>query len=722
MLGPVARINAEYKLFDKKQFINPYNFVPNAEQKAVPTDAAGGELLTGVLRCELITRTPLIIPDTALGRKTGMRADHWQYPFMKIGDQFTIPASSLRGPVRSVYEAATNSCYSTVRSAQVVFNTTKDPFRPGLLKRGPGGWELYEAERYCVSLKEYPDLGKLDYGAPVRFNPDPERKGEEGNRRSFARDVGRGRLQGYLFLGEPIFAKRYESILTKKNQVEIQNQEKLALAVERLKNVLSYYHELSETKPAGMRLPNGYTFYRHIKAELFEREDQMIPVWFQLDEGEGTLHLSLANVGRFAYGRTLNEVLGTYDACRTYAQRCAACDLFGMVGDDDAAAGKVRFTDARLTEGRMMAPVTLAELGNPHITYLPFYMEGAADYDAAGARILGRKFYWHHKPKADAYADRRSNLNATVEPVEIGARFSFQVYYDRVTEKQLRELMWVLCLGENDEKGSMCHKIGHAKPLGFGSVKIVIRSREERTYSAEEGYRVASGLDVEDSYFRDVFDGQPHQESLTALRTILNFDTIPEKEEVRYPYVEPTETIRRQMEASPGAAANTVASHQWYKANFELGREPEVLLPAISGDVRTLKLPIAEAREKTAGSKRRGSPAAGSGAAGRRPAGASGQPRKKGTTYVGSAGGKTKSQRQRKETTQAQGDGGTGSIYLLQAGKTYGYLRSEQDQAELFFHANYCEDFKNLRQGDRVSYVIGTGKDGKPCAVQVRKI
>ena len=45
----------------------------------------------------------------------------------------------------------------------------------------------------------------------------------------------------------------------------------------------------------------------------------------------------------------------------------------------------------------------------------------------------------------------------------------------------------MLTLGENSESGTKWYKIGHGKPIGLGSVKIVIDKAQDRSFG-EDGY------------------------------------------------------------------------------------------------------------------------------------------------------------------------------------------------------------------------------------------
>ena len=104
--------------------VNPYSFVPLGTAPArTSLDACyTGPLLTGRLDYTLTTDTPLLIPDSAKVVKDE-KIDHKRYPFFRLPDGTpAIPGSEMRGAMRGVYEAVTNSCLS------VLLDSTEEPF------------------------------------------------------------------------------------------------------------------------------------------------------------------------------------------------------------------------------------------------------------------------------------------------------------------------------------------------------------------------------------------------------------------------------------------------------------------------------------------------------------------------------------------------------------------------------------------------------------------
>ena len=152
-------------------FINPYNFVRFLPTviRTNPTDTNCPPLrthekfsgLSGRIVVEVMTITPLCIPDaeatTASPIASGpQRGEERKIkPFCRVDGKPYIPGSTLKGMLRSVAEAVSNSCFSVLTKDLAVFRDNRDFAvnyrRLGRLKqRGNGDWSIEDI---------YPDGG-----------------------------------------------------------------------------------------------------------------------------------------------------------------------------------------------------------------------------------------------------------------------------------------------------------------------------------------------------------------------------------------------------------------------------------------------------------------------------------------------------------------------------------------------------------------------------------
>ncbi len=537
-------------------FVNPYNFVSLGEKaykkefhksdELKKDENSKVELLTGVISCVMKAKTPVFIPNTTNDNAFGLaeiestkkennknaKDEHKNYEFFSYNDlsgknslnepkEPIIPGSSIRGVIRSAYEALTDSCMMTYD--EPVTSRENKPKNAGILECDTNGtWKLYEAEKFMLKTgkcdkdigKEYPIYEDKNNRKYIALDEDDKNEKslytgdeimfDEGNIYGYkmpklAQNIGNGNSTGILLLGEPFGKKHHDSIFTYNSVPKKEVEGDLTRAIEGLLEVLRVYKD-----PAINRNMNkGHNGYRHYDLN----GKKVYPVWYRKDDVGEKIYLSPACISRIAYYYTIPDILqkhGGYDACKSNDIVCQACELFGMAGENSALGSKIRFSDAELTVDCKNKnkyydknPVTLDELSSPKPSAVEFYTKqpdekmGMWDYDSnnGGIEILGRKFYWHSEKYEKYYKNKmpRTNRNITIRPVTKDTEFEFKIYYERITSKELKELIWVLTIGENELEGKQCHKIGGAKPLGFGSIKIVVNEVKGRRILVKNG-------------------------------------------------------------------------------------------------------------------------------------------------------------------------------------------------------------------------------------------
>ena len=606
-------------------FINPYNFVPvnlknnsyDGEKRKNAEEIKGN--LSGVLKCKLIARTPIAVPDTAEVQLMGKDKNHKGYYFMRTPEgKPMIPGSSLRGVIRSAYETVTDSCFVTTDETKSVTYRTKNAFEAGLLyKDNSGRFQLFSAERYIFAVDSVKPVGYKRDGTPI-YNYKPFRgagkvlhiaekdltKYEYGQHVYFRPGSGgyskgrylvgkyidsistgtirlRGMMDGYICIGEPFSAKKhFESVFFKKGLVKLpassENKNPLDKAVKDLEEIIKIYND----ETVNINAKKGKAFYKN-RNYLSIDNDTYLPVWYMIDSVNNSVYLSVASIGRSAYKKTMGDMLGKHSRCTSRENACPACCLFGLVGDKPMGT-RVRISDAvmgkalpKCDEKRL---IPLKELAGPKISYLPFYLRNSSNkkeswsYDSDTVTLAGRKYYWHNA-KANAYLEeyykkQMGERNASMELMDPNSIFGFEVYYNGLTETELDQLIWTLTLGDNSEKSVFCHKIGHGKPIGLGSAKITIESGIERAF--ENGkYSVSPMTIVVKNEQSLKFD----QKAVKALKQITDINAC--KLPVTYPAV--VDNAGNPYNDS----GNNHASHQWFSDNYSFGKTPKKVLPSI---------------------------------------------------------------------------------------------------------------------------------------------
>jgi hypothetical protein len=429
---------------------------------------------------------------------------------------------------------------------------------------------------------------------------------------------------GVVLLGEDFGGKNAAHIFVPTGGL-VDSGDEIKDALERLKKTLESYRnpKINQNHTENGGAHEGYAGYAVSVGEL-------LPVWYE--QAGSAYFLSPACRGKDYSRNTLKYLLknstrnvnGTpYLPCDSAADMCPACSLFGTVftaqnkkdgnaPQASAAASRLRFTDARFAGAGAPSYAdkkTLQELAEPKRNCAEFYTHfelddgNYRDYrwnfdfctDAKRINISldgklklnGRKFYLHHAPQYNR-DEPKTIRNCTVRPLSAGEnnKFSFQVFFDRISETELKRLLVILSGGKN--AGGICHKIGKGKPLGLGSVKIKVSKvffRDIRAYltgggpaDVSEEYKAYYTADTPDTagYFEDGRDEDIFQaatEVISAYRKLMSFESF-NNTTVSYPIGE--DTTESDMEKRN-------ASYQWFAgARERVGRGARVSLPLAS--------------------------------------------------------------------------------------------------------------------------------------------
>lgn len=600
---------AIYSRSTKKFFVNPYNFVSIKNGVDGPSGVIhDGKLLTGMLHCKLTVKTPLAIPDVEKKSEDESVPKHYHYPFFSVGDKYTIPGSSIRGAIRSMYEALTDSCFVTMPDEELL-SLRVEPrrareFKPGILIKeivnGKEKWVLYKANRLLLPYSQQPrknsnhklferelangkvyykgdDGQNLFYGDAVSVS----KKGfiGSGNRKrtivkEIKKDINKNN-EYFIYVGEPIDGKWADSVFEFKKdnnnkKIEVKcNKASITNALNRLCETVKMYRDSAINRNLGEDIENhqGYSGFDNAK------KNGCIPLWHR-DNDSGTIYFSMAAIGRVIYNNTVNDLVGDkHTPCNNRKKLCPACRLFGMA-KKEGRGSYVRITDAVISHKHSMTnleEVTLKELGTPRTGYLPFYSINGNSYDEEGANIKGRKFYWHisgAEKSTISYKENNSKnkteRNATMELMPVGTEFEFDVFYNNITKSQYDELLWTLTLGNtNDEQ--CYYKLGHGKPLGLGSVHIEVISNKKRVYHDGE-YKVNTEIGTEIQIETDTNClNNFNSDMVEEIKKITAFHAMDEYE-VRYPYVE------CEDDSEEGFEENDLANHQWFSNNKGKGK------------------------------------------------------------------------------------------------------------------------------------------------------
>ncbi|MBN2009976.1 TIGR03986 family CRISPR-associated RAMP protein [candidate division KSB1 bacterium] len=615
----------KYNIVENETFVNPYNFIPLQQKctKGLNYRTLKKEgTLTGWLNCELTTLTPVFVPNTTSvfedheGKKRshvfpdakdkdGNKINSYDfYSYTDLGNEQNpdfskspvIPGSEIRGVIRTAFEAVTNSCMSTIDKEKSLYKRTVKVGAPGILKNESGVWKIFPCKRIGIA-KRPANNDSNNFSSKINSLKEGQKVyikigGTYRTRRHFPafdfvgdiqdNKVSDEYIEGYFHAGEPFQRKHHESIFILKNCPEIKVEKK---AVEELLENLKLYQDESVNLEYKKITHKGYKKIGNASdMSIMDLNDKLVYYSSCATKTGIKYYLSPAAIGREVFHNTLEDLIGLYNhqPCEKLDDLCPACALFGMTAKENSAASRVRFTDATCIDTPYFDdPVTLKELASPKISATEFYLKKKNNnhdmwnYDYAmnwnslingdpnyTPEIRGRKFYWHQKNPDYIETDEITERNVHVRPLKKANRFSFKVYFNNITTKELNTLIWILEIGGDKQQA---HKLGMGKPIGLGSVRISVTDINIREMVKKDDtieYKKKDNL-PKDQY-KNFGDLLINDMQLEQFKTITNFDQAPDN--VSYPYV-----------------TNEDETFRWFVAN-KLKRE-NAMKPSISQEL-----------------------------------------------------------------------------------------------------------------------------------------
>lgn len=523
----------------KYMFVNPYHFYP------LTSECKRGEYkegdLTGKITVEIKTETPLFIPNITSERlefcddgKKGEepKREHKRYEFFSYhqyeneesgetqAKEPVIPGSEIRGMIRSVYEAITGSCMSAIDLNKPFYKRTSDYYKCGMLLYENDKFTLYkENDISYIKLdlvKEFQDgdyvaYNEFQYKGNKKVTNMPLQKIEEKQL-----DERKWKYKGVLLKGEKGVNKKWAKIFNIKTYdklVEIFSEEDPTIKA--FEHILQTYQDKKINKLCEEQ-KGWYKEYEICWKKLKLGQRKYLPVYYSIitssNSGQRIMYLSPACITKESYTTSIEKIFSEgekkldFRPCKSKKAICPACQLFGMVGEK-AVASRLRFADARLSNGFTVENsmedhfTVLEELAMPKISatemYLQRPLEGKADFwtydyytengkiytytDKNPIKIMGRKFYWHHK-----FCNKnplKTKRNRSVRLLKEGVVFKEDIYFERISKKQLDELIFLLNI--SNLMSNHGYKLGMGKPLGLGSVSMTVDSVKIRTFNLE---------------------------------------------------------------------------------------------------------------------------------------------------------------------------------------------------------------------------------------------
>jgi CRISPR-associated protein (TIGR03986 family) len=495
----------------------PFNFVPAIQPISWTITEDGGERThSGTIAICLTALEPLLV--------SGKQEDGQPRRFFRKDGNLCIPGTSIKGVVRSMLEALSISQLSPITPRSVFFRDLNnssyltrfvdgdsDPgvsiyrSRAGYLRKRDGLWEIlpcewskvrYDAlrqagvryqdergrpsERVRALLKDPAALRGIGGGIP---DPADHHHPKDWNRNLTLRyrrlsSVALGG-SGRLVTAGHMQTRHFETVFYPPDK------ETKPISVERLWEDFEEWLEQHSQRRELLKVLQSQVakdYYKH-----------GVPV-FWLEAAGSTPSNPVARAFGFCqlfcvpYRHSIERLAGdrASDEPVSLAER-----IFGFTDiriDDRSLSrrGRVTFGAAHCTTPTRELPERTVVPGNPSPTCLGLYLEqehparvrrtntnhGLKTYDDDGAKLRGRKFYWH-RPRAwdspNPPTAQNDRVSARYAPIDRGAKFESTIHFERLSETELGALLAAIQLPEGH-----AHKMGLGKPFGLGSVRIEI--------------------------------------------------------------------------------------------------------------------------------------------------------------------------------------------------------------------------------------------------------
>lgn len=201
-----------------------------------------------------------------------------------------------------------------------------------------------------------------------------------------------------------------------------------------------------------------------------------IPVFYTVREN-GYVSFGHTGMFRIAYSKKVGDHVASE---HTRSDRIDLAEhLFGRIdaaagqNERPAFAGSVFIGDAPVTGNCQFLDARDVLLAGPRLTSFQHYLvqprsekDGKRHWDS-DSLIRGTKFYWNQPVRDASTGNGNRNMLTTLTPLAPDTEFDFCLRFENLTAVELGALLTAIRL-----KGELDHRLGMAKPLGYGAFKF----------------------------------------------------------------------------------------------------------------------------------------------------------------------------------------------------------------------------------------------------------
>lgn len=518
----------EPEVTHSRDFHNPYNFIPALPRENLDFGLKDGEpvghdhyhdnLWSGRIAVTLTTVTPLLIPDAAKATEVEGTADHYSYPLRRVDGKPYLPPTSIKGMLRSAYEAVTNSRFSIFNHPdRLAYRMEARNYQPARVETNvegklvlkvlkPAKLRRYQARgEIADDAIRYPNGELPEHGDAVWVRINQHWRVTAIKLRIDGSD-GEGWRAGWACVtGANVNNKRHERVFIESQDELISiGQNEKDLWSELIRNYQETHVKDLEARHRANQTPQDYlgdepgrtAWSRHIwdKNEIELEPGRLCYV--ERDRGS-IVGLMPVAISRRLYKLSPATLLPVELKPATALDQLSPADrVFGWVNQQGKGAyrgqlriGTVNCVSDYAVEYFDNPGLPVAILGQPQPQQFRFYVAKNRNGESlpnktlkdngyeSGYGLRGRKVYPHHQTLDEREYRRqlhngqdKDNQNRSIQAwVKPDVEFKFNIDVVNLSGVELGALLWLLNLPE-----SCYHRLGGGKPLGFGSVKLTV--------------------------------------------------------------------------------------------------------------------------------------------------------------------------------------------------------------------------------------------------------
>lgn len=457
----------------------PYNFVALNNVVLDETEGKYGKLdtygeLNGYIDLEIETITPTYIRNTS--PLQGQDSEH-EAKFFSPGESLKIPGSSLRGMIRTLVEIVSYGKFVNFEDRLLYYR--------GLADKCKAFRNEYQANMAPFDFKTKKSAYMFEAGFLVREGfkhfiiPAQKINGKQFTnvRKKNSQDEFKYERQSdgkYLVVSGKMQGKKNDWLINEPDY----NAPRLTIPskdIEAYEKDENRFADDKDKKPDASRRDGN--LLRMLKCS----DDKMVPCFYvRWKDSEGKDRISFGHTGyfRLAYKYSIGDHVP-----KVLRQKEVVDMNEAIFGKEGQFASRVFFEDAVLVskkEDVLMETVSPKILASPKPTTFQHYLEQKvtditklSHWNSQGVPIRGYKLYWHKNPEETGkfgWSEGKiikDTQHTTITPIKSGSRFNGRIRFENLTAVELGALLFTISFPPDHY-----HKLGMAKSLGLGSVKI----------------------------------------------------------------------------------------------------------------------------------------------------------------------------------------------------------------------------------------------------------